>query len=143
MLILTLETKKHCQRHNALMAIRHRAFKLNRVPESKSKSLGQASTCFCLARILLGARDTECFFNWPPPLDWPALKMPRLAPPKSFKYENHIKVLRHLDFFRSWGGAVWDSNVFSKSFTYWPALSKFKGGPVKKNTLYAHTYLFC
>ena len=61
--------------------------------------------------------------------------MPRLAPPKSFKYENHIKVLRHLDFFRSWGGPVWD--VFSKSFTYRPTLSKFKGGPVKKTTLYA------
>ena len=30
--------------------------------------------------------------------------MPRLAPPKSFKYENHIEVLRHLDFFGSWGG---------------------------------------
>ena len=34
------------------------------------------------------------------------------------------------------GGPVWDSNVFSKSFTYQPTLSKFKGGPVKKNTLY-------
>ena len=53
-------------------------------------------------------------------LDLPPLKMPRLAPPKSFKYENHIEVLRHLDFFRSWGGPVWDSNVFSKSFTYRP-----------------------
>ena len=39
------------------------------------------------------------FFNCPPPL-----KMPWLAPPKSFKYENHIEVLRHLDFFRSCGG---------------------------------------
>ena len=68
-------------------------------------------------------------------LDWPPLKMPRLAPPKSCKYENHIKVLRHLDFFWSWGGPVWDSNVFSKSVTYRPTLSKFKGGPVKKNTL--------
>ena len=52
------------------------------------------------------------FFNWPP------LKMPRLAPPKSFKYENHIEVLRHLDFFRSWGGPVWDSNAFWKLVTY-------------------------
>ena len=34
------------------------------------------------------------------------------------------------------GGPVWDSNVFSKSVTYWPTLSKFKEGPVKKNTLY-------
>ena len=55
------------------------------------------------------------------------------GPPKSCKYENHIEVLRHLDVFRSWGGAVWDSNVFSKSVTYWPTLSKFRGGPVKKN----------
>ena len=57
-------------------------------------------------------------------------------PPKSLKYENHIEVLRHLKNFRSWGGAVWDSNVFSKSVTYRPTLSKFKGGPVIKNTLY-------
>ena len=34
------------------------------------------------------------------------------------------------------GGPVWDSNVFSKSVTYRPTLSKFKGGPVKKTTLY-------
>ena len=66
-------------------------------------------------------------------LYWPPLKMPRLAPPKSFKYENHIEVLRHLDFFRSWGGPVWDSNAFWKLVTYRPILSKFKGGP---NTLY-------
>ena len=26
-------------------------------------------------------------------------QMPRLAPPKSFEYENHIEVLRHLEFF--------------------------------------------
>ena len=50
--------------------------------------------------------------------------------------ENHIEVLRHLHFFQSWGGPVWDSSVFSKSVTYQPTLSKFKGGPVKKNTLY-------
>ena len=34
------------------------------------------------------------------------------------------------------GGPVWDSNAFSKSVTYRPTLSKFKGGPVKKITLY-------
>ena len=42
------------------------------------------------------------FLTGPPlkmSLDWPPLKMPRLAPPKSCKYKNHIKVLRHLDFF--------------------------------------------
>ena len=66
------------------------------------------------------------FLTGPPlrmSLDWPPPKMPRLAPPKSCKYENHIKVLRHLDFFWSWGGPVWDSNVFSKSVTYWPTLA--------------------
>ena len=35
------------------------------------------------------------------------------------------------------GGAVWDSSV-----TYWPTLSKFRGGPVKKITLYFKTYIF-
>ena len=69
--------------------------------------------------------------------------MPGLAPPKnawtgspkSFKYENHIEVLRHLDFFSIMGGgAVWDYNVLSKSVTYQPTLSKFRGA-VKKNTL--------
>ena len=34
------------------------------------------------------------------------------------------------------GGPVWDSNVFLKLVTYQPTLSKFKGGPVKKITLY-------
>ena len=34
------------------------------------------------------------------------------------------------------GGPVWDSDVFLKSVTYQPTLSKFRGGPVKKNTLY-------
>ena len=41
-------------------------------------------------------------------------------PPKSFKYENHIEILRHLDFFDHGGGAVWDSNVFFK-IGYLPA----------------------
>ena len=49
------------------------------------------------------------FLTGPPPEN-----VSRLAPPKSFKYENHIEVLRHLDFFRSWGEAVWDSDVFFK-----------------------------
>ena len=31
------------------------------------------------------------------------------------------------------GGPVWDSNVFLKSVVYWPTISKFRGGPVKKN----------
>ena len=35
-------------------------------------------------------------------------------------------------FFDHKGGPVWDSTVFLKSVTYWPTLSKFRGGPVKK-----------
>ena len=36
------------------------------------------------------------------------------------------------------GGPVWDFNIFWKSVTYWPTLSKFRGGPVKKITLYMY-----
>ena len=60
--------------------------------------------------------------------DWP--------PPKLSKCWNHIHFARHLGVFQSEVGPVWDSNVFLKSFTYRPTLSKFRGGPVKKNTLY-------
>ena len=60
--------------------------------------------------------------------DWP--------PPKLSKCWNHIHFARHLGVFRSEGGPVWDSNVFLKSVTYRPTLSKFRGGPVKKITLY-------
>ena len=56
-------------------------------------------------------------------------------PPKLSKCWNHIHFARHLGVFRSEGGPVWDSNVFLKSVTYRPTLSKFRGGPVKKNTL--------
>ena len=67
-------------------------------------------------------------------LYWPPLKMPRLAPPKSFKYENHIEVLRHLDFFRSWGGAVWDSDFSFKSFLTGQHLVNSRGwGQLKKH----------
>ena len=34
------------------------------------------------------------------------------------------------------GGPVWDSDNYLKSVTYRPTLSKFRGGPVKKTTLY-------
>ena len=50
-------------------------------------------------------------FLTPPPLKMsldcppPKKKMPRLAPPKSFEYEYHIEVLRHLDFFSIMEGA--------------------------------------
>ena len=47
--------------------------------------------------------------------------------------ENHvIEILRHLDFFRSWGGG---SLVFSKSVTYRPILSKFRGDVAPRNKL--------
>ena len=79
------------------------------------------------------------FFNWASPLDWPPPNLLGLAPPPKFsKCWNHIHFARHLDVFRSKGGPVWDSDVFLKSVTYWPTLSKFRGGPVKKNTLYVH-----
>ena len=76
------------------------------------------------------------FFNWASPLDWPPPNLLGLAPPKFSKCWNHIHFARHLDVFRSKGGPVWDSDVFLKSVTYRPTLSKFRGGPVKKNTLY-------
>ena len=39
--------------------------------------------------------------------------MPWLALPKSFKYENHMEVLRHVDFFFDQGGGpVWDYNTY-------------------------------
>ena len=42
------------------------------------------------------------------------------------------------------GGPVWDSyNVFLKSVTYRPTLSKFRGGAVKKNTLYFANFVNC
>ena len=71
------------------------------------------------------------FFLLAPPqkcFDWP--------PPKLSKCWNHIHFARHLGVFRSEGGPVWDSNVFLKSVTYRPTLSKFRGGPFKKITLY-------
>ena len=50
------------------------------------------------------------FFNWSPSEDVSRLAPPKNAstappPPKSSKYENHIQILRHLDFFLLWGGA--------------------------------------
>ena len=42
-----------------------------------------------------------------------------------------MRIIKHLDFFRSKGGGG-QSDVFFKSATYQPTLSKFRGGPVKK-----------
>merc|ERR1711994_700190 len=72
----------------------------------------------------------------PPPLDWPPQKCFDWPPSKLSKCWNHIHFDRHLGVFRSEGGPVWDSVVFFKSVTYRPTLSKFRVGPVKKNTLY-------
>ena len=79
---------------------------------------------FFLTHSLSRLAHQKCF-------DWP--------PPKLSKCWNHIHFARHLGVFRSEGGPVWDSNVFLKSVTYRPTLSKFRGGPVKKNTLYEQT----
>ena len=76
------------------------------------------------------------FFNWPPLQTGPPQKCFDWPPPKLSKCWNHIHFARHLGVFRSEGGPVWDSNVFLKSVTYRPTLSKFRGGPVKRNTLY-------
>ena len=39
------------------------------------------------------------------------------------------------DKYEVWRGeAIWDSNLFVKSVTYRPTLSKFRGGQLKKNT---------
>ena len=69
-------------------------------------------------------------------LYWPPPNLLGLAPPNFSRCWNHIHFARYFDVFDHEGGPVWDSNVFSKSVTYRPTLSKFKGGPVKKNTLY-------
>ena len=37
-------------------------------------------------------------------------------------------------------GPVWESNVFLKSVSYRPTLSRFRGGPVKKITLYIRAH---
>ena len=39
------------------------------------------------------------------------------------------------------GGQSGTFNIFLKSVTYWPMLSKFRGGPVKKTTLYIVQHL--
>ena len=71
--------------------------------------------------------------DWPPPkcLDWPppTLKNLSMAAEKG-------EIPNTLTFSIPRGGPVLDSNVFLKSVTYRPTLSKFRGGPVKKTTLY-------
>ena len=83
------------------------------------------------------------FFNWASPEN-----VSRLAPPKNAltgppQFEKVLSMAAErgeipntLTFLIPRGGAVWDFNIFLKSVTDWPRLSKFRGGPVKKITLY-------
>ena len=84
------------------------------------------------------------FFNWASPenvsrlappqicLDWPSLNFLSVGiiftSPDTQTFSDHQ------------GGPVWDSDVFFKSVTYRQTLSKFRGGPVKKNTLYMQKF---
>ena len=79
------------------------------------------------------------FLTGPPlkmSLDWPPPKNASTGPPllwKSSKYGGWDRGdSEYFNIFNTYGGPVWDSNVFLKSVTYWPTLSKFRGGPVKK-----------
>ena len=83
------------------------------------------------------------FFNWASPEN-----VSRLAPPKNAltappHFEKVLSMAAErgeipntFNIFDTQGGPVWDFNIFLKSVTYWPTISKFKGGPVKKITLY-------
>ena len=70
-------------------------------------------------------------------LDWPPPKMPQLAPPtlKSMATKRG-EIPNTLTFSIPMGGQSGTLNVFLKSVTYWPTLSKFRGGPVKKIPLH-------
>ena len=57
--------------------------------------------------------------------------MPRLAPHTLKKYGKYFNI-----FNTSRGGQSGTLYVFLNAVTYWPTLSKIRGGPVKKNTLY-------
>ena len=70
--------------------------------------------------------------------------MPRLAPPCFGKVLSMAaekgEIPNTLTFSIPMGGQSGTLNIFFKSVTYWPTLSKFRGGPVKKITLYLHLY---
>ena len=95
-----------------------------------------SSLVLCYRVIFLTGTPLKMSLDWPPP------KLLGLAPPIFSLCCNHIHYARHLVVFRSQGGPVWDSNVFLKSVTYRPTLSKFRGVPVKKITLYKFRMLF-
>ena len=79
-------------------------------------------------------------------LDWPPLKNASTGPPllwKSSKYGGWERGdSEYFNIFNTYGGPVWDSNVFLKSVTYWPTLSKFRGGPVKKTPCISYIQIY-
>ena len=81
-------------------------------------------------------------------LDWPPKKRPDCPPPNLKKVLSMAaergEIPNTLTFLIPGGGAVWDFNIFWKSVTYWPTQhNKFRGGPVKKITLYNIIILRC
>ena len=101
----------------------------------------------CLKYFLFIGRNIQgVFFNWPPlnmSLDWPPPQKCLDWPPLNLV--SMRITLRSSDtqtFFDHGGGPVWDSNIFLKSVTYRPTLSKFRGGPVKKTTLQFCLYTY-
>ena len=76
--------------------------------------------------VVVTVKLQDGFFYWAspenvstgPPLLW-----------KSSKYGGWERGdSEYFNIFNTYGGPVWDSNVFLKSVTYWPTLSKFRGG---------------
>ena len=89
-----------------------------------------------LARFAIPAKTYRVFFfNWPPPSILAPPQNASNGPPLDFLSVGITFTSPDTQVF-SEGGPVWDSNIFLKSVTYRPTLSKFRGGPVKKNTLY-------
>ena len=83
------------------------------------------------------------FLTGPPlkmSLDWPPQKMPRLAPPYIEKVLSMAaergEIPNTLTFFIPRGGESGTLTFFFKLVTYWPTLSKFREGPIKKIPLY-------
>ena len=88
-----------------------------------------------------GVQLQGVFINWSLPENIYLLAPPEKclvwSPPKYFKYENHIEVLRHLDFFRSWGGGQSGTlTLFRNRLLTGQHLANSRGGQLKKNTLY-------
>ena len=69
-------------------------------------------------------------------LDWPPPKMPQLAPPTLSMAAERGEIPNTLTFFIPRGGESGTLTFFFKLVTYWPTLSKFREGPIKKITLY-------